>query len=46
MPCLSRMKMSPEEKVLSDLPSNIQHLDKGGKGGMTFMKMEFLGYLA
>ncbi len=40
---LSLMKMSLEEKVLSDLPSNIQHLDKGG---MTFMKKEFLGYLA
>ncbi len=38
---LQKMELPAEGKV--DLPANIQHLDKGS---MTFMKKEFLGFLA
>lgn len=37
----SQLKMPADMKV--DLPSNIVHLDRGG---MTFMRKEFLGYLS
>ena len=39
---LKSIRMPLDAKAV-DLPSNIQHLDKGG---MTFMKKEMLGYLA
>ena len=37
---LSHLRLPLDEKV--NLPSNIQHLDKGG---MTFMRKELLGYM-